>query len=295
MIVGIFGSTGFIGSHLLKKLENAGHQSVLLSLRKTGWESKIENCDAVINLAGEAIFGKRWNTYVKNEIYNSRVHGTEKIVEAMGKIHAKDSAKAHTFVCASAIGYYGANDVDNLDENSGPGHDFLAFVCRNWEDAAEKAHLQHNIRTAMIRTGIVLGKDGGALETMLYPFGTHLISPFKMGAGGPINCGKQWMSWVHIDDVCGIYLHALENPSVSGPLNATAPNPVRNLNFTKTLGAVLNRPALIPIPGAALTLRFGESAGILTSGQKVLPKLTMDSGYRFKFESLNDALINCLK
>ncbi|NCN95325.1 MAG: TIGR01777 family protein [Bdellovibrionales bacterium] len=295
MNIGVFGLSGFVGGHLKGGLEKAGHTVAGLSLRKTGWESKLENCEAVINLAGEPIFGKRWNVDVKAEIYNSRVHGTEKIVAAMGKIHAADSSKAKTFVCASAVGFYGANDFENLDETSSAGKDFLAFVCRDWEAAAETAQMRYKIRTSIVRTGIVLGPDGGALQTMMYPMGTELISPFKLGLGGPINSGKQWMSWIHVDDLCGIYQHAVENETVSGALNGTSPNPVRNLNFTKTLGAVLNRPTPFPIPGPALYLRFGESASILTTGQKVLPKATMQSGFQFKYDSLNDALVDCLK
>ena len=294
MNIGIIGASGFVGSSLRKNLEAAGHKIIPMSLRNSQWESQIGSCEAVVNLAGEPIFGKRWNVDVKSAIYDSRVHGTERIVKAMAKAHKNDPTKAHTFVCASAIGYFGANETDNLDENSESGKDFLAFVCRDWERAALTAQQRHGIRTSVVRIGIVLGKDGGALQTMMFPLGTERISPFKMGVGGPINSGKHWMSWVHLDDVCGVFKHAIENTEVSDVLNATAPNPVRNLNFTKTLGAVLNRPTPFPIPGAALHLRFGESASILTSGQKVLPKATMESGYKFKYEALNDALSNCL-
>lgn len=294
MNVAVVGSTGFIGQRLVEVLKKKGHSVTGVSLRKSGWESAVSEADAVVNLAGEPIFGKRWDTYVKGEIFDSRINGTQKIVDILGEAKKNDPEKKRCFVCASAIGYYGPHEDEELNEQSEAGHDFLAFVCREWEDVAEKAHLHHDIRTAIVRIGIVLGAGGGALETMMYPLGTKAISPFKLGLGGPINSGSQWMSWVHIDDVCGIIVHALENESVSGPLNATSPNPVTNKSFTKTLGAVLSRPTPFPIPGPALYLRFGESASILTKGQKVLPENTLKSGYTFKYDALNEALKQAL-
>lgn len=283
MNVVVTGATGFIGVRLMQLLREKGHQAEGIDLRKTsGWEAKVEAADAVINLAGEPLFGKRWTTLIKSEIHDSRVNTTRKIVEALGRAQKK-SPKARVLVNGSAIGFYGSTDDEVLTEKSAAGSDFLAFVCREWEEEAHKAQLQHGIRTVLLRTGIVLGKNGGALKQML--------PPFRIGLGGPIGNGKQWMSWIHLDDICGLAIHAIENSSVVGPLNGTSPNPVRNTDFTKTLGAVLSRPTILPIPGFGLYVLFGESASILTGGQKVLPEQAAQTGYRFKFSSLDQALV----
>ncbi len=288
MNVVVTGASGLIGTRLLQMLREKGHSVEGVSLRKdVDWEKKVENADAVVNLAGEPIFGQRWNTYVKAEIHDSRVNGTRRVVEVMGRARKKHPEKKLTLVNASAIGFYGSTEDDILTEKSEAGADFLAFVCRAWEDEADKARLLHGIRTVVLRTGIVLDKKGGALEKML-PF-------FKLGLGGPIGNGRQWMSWIHIDDLCGLIVHALENENVAGAVNGTAPNPVRNIDFSRTLGAVLNRPAFLPIPAPALYLRFGESSSILTGGQRVLPEAAVKSGYRFKYAALNEALQAALR
>jgi uncharacterized protein (TIGR01777 family) len=282
MQVVIFGGSGFIGTQLQKLLRAKGHEVTLGDLRRDmDWEGKIQKADAVVNLAGAPIIGKRWNMLVKAEIHDSRVEGTHKIVAALGKAKAKDG-KERVLVNGSAIGFYGATQDEELDETSPAGTDFLAFVCRDWEDEAHKAELEHGIRTVILRTGIVLGKGGGALEKML--------PPFKLGLGGPIGNGQQWYSWIHIDDECGLIVHALENKQVRGVLNATAPMPVRNKDFAKTLGAVLSRPAFLPVPPPALYLLVGEASFMLTHGQKVLPKAALASGYAFRYKSLDDAL-----
>jgi len=292
MKVVVTGASGFIGSRLCELLRKKGHIVDGVSTRKDNdWEKKVEEADAIVNLAGEPIFGKRWSTRVKAEIHDSRILGTRTLVEAMGRSHDKNPAKQQILVNASAIGFYGADTGDTtLNEKSTAGSDFLAWVCREWEDEAHKAALRFKARVSIVRFGVVLGSQGGALQTMLYPLGTKLFSPFQLGLGGPINSGKQWMSWIHIDDVCGIIIHAIENDKVSGILNATAPNPVRNIDFTKTLGAVLSRPTLLPIPGIGLHALFGEAASILTGGQKVLPEATEEQGYHFKYGALNEAL-----
>lgn len=286
MNVVITGASGFIGTRLTQLLREKGHQVEGVDVRKPGWEAKVENADGVVNLAGEPLFGKRWDTLVKAEIHDSRVNTTRKVVEAMGR-GQKKSPKARVLVSGSAVGFYGPTNDETLTETSPAGADFLAFVCREWEAEAHKAELQHGVRTVILRTGIVLGKNGGAMK--------QLLPPFKLGIGGQIGNGMQWMSWIHLDDICGLILHALTQESVRGPLNGSAPNPVRNKDFTKTLGAVLNRPTLIPIPGFGLYLLFGESSHILTTGQKVLPEAGLQTGYRFKYSALNDALLAALK
>jgi uncharacterized protein (TIGR01777 family) len=283
MKIMVFGSTGFIGERLMKKLEEKGHAVTRASLRgKRGvWEPKIGEQDAVVNLAGEPIFGRRWNTEVKAAIYDSRVDGTRRIIEALHK--ARDNGKLSTkvLVNASAVGYYGPS-WETLDENSDEGADFLAFVCRDWEEQARRAEQALGIRTAITRLGIVLGKEGGALK--------QLMLPFKLFVGGPVDLGKQWMSWVHVDDVVGLIVHALENDSVRGPLNSVAPNPVTNREFSKALGRALSRPSWLPVPGVALGLVLGEAAEIITTGQKALPKRTLESGYKFRYENIDAAL-----
>jgi uncharacterized protein (TIGR01777 family) len=287
MNVVVTGATGFIGTRLLQLLREKGHQAEGVDMRRpTGWESKLENADAVVNLAGESLFGKRWNTYVKAEIHDSRVNITRKVVEQMGR-GQKNSPKKRVLVNGSAIGFYGSVGDETLNEDSSAGSDFLAFVCREWEEAALRAQREYGIRTVLLRTGIVLGKEGGALKQML--------PPFKLGAGGPIASGRQWMSWIHIDDICGLIIHALTTETLQGPVNGTAPTPLRNKDFTKTLGAVLGRPTFLPIPAAGLYVLFGESAQLLTASQKVLPEKALESGYRFKYAALNEALVAALK
>jgi len=283
MNVVVTGASGFIGKRLLQLLREKGHQAEGVSVRKdSNWESKVEAADAVVNLAGEPLFGKRWTVLLKSEIHDSRVSATRKVVDAMGR-GQKKNPKPRVLVNGSAIGFYGPTGDEALTEASPAGSDFLAFVCREWEEAAEKARLQHDVRTVLLRTGIVIGKDGGALKQMLMPF--------KLGIGGRIGSGQQWMSWIHLDDLCGLIIHAIENENVRGPLNGSAPNPVRNEDFTKTLGAVLNRPTLLPIPSFGLYLAFGEASHLLTTGQRVLPELALQTGYRFKFKALNEALV----
>ena len=280
MKIAVFGSTGFIGKQFCARLRAQGDEVIELDTRKAGWETNLEPADAVVNLAGASIFGKRWTEDYKKLILTSRTEGTDKIVAAMGKIKAKNG-KAGVLVNASAVGYYGATQDEVLDENSPAGSDFLADVCKAWEKSAFNAE-KHGIRTVAVRTGIVLGKNGGALEQMMLPF--------KLCVGGPIGNGQQWFPWIHLEDIVGIYIHALKNASVCGPLNGTAPNPVRNKEFTKALGDALHRPALLPTPAFALRLIVGEAAEFLVTGQRVAPKKTLASGYRFRFDSVEAAL-----
>ena len=282
----IFGSTGFIGKALCSSLESLGHSVLRRDLRRDAdWQNELQDCDGVVNLAGTPIFGKRWNDEVKKQIHDSRVVGTHKIVAALGEAKKKNG-KVSVFVNASAIGYYGDSLTETFTETSPSGKDFLAGVCAEWESAAAPAEASFQIRTACIRTGIVLGRSGGALA--------QLIPPFKVFGGGPIGNGTQWSSWIHLDDVVGLIEHALTNTSVRGPLNAVSPNPVSNAEFSKALGKALHRPSWLPLPPFALYLIVGQAAEILVKGQKVLPKRALETGYKFKYPGIDEAMKNAV-
>ncbi|CAI8024913.1 Epimerase family protein slr1223 [Geodia barretti] len=235
---------------------------------------------SVIHLAGETIAG-RWNAEKKQRIRDSRILSTRNLVESF----AAADTKPDVLVCASAIGYYGDSGDERFTEVSPAGTDFLAEVCQEWESEAQKA-IALGIRVVMVRIGLVLGLGGGLL--------TQVLPPFKMGVGGILGSGRQWMSWVHVDDVVGIVLHVLENSEIRGPLNATAPTPVRNTEFTKTLGAVLRRPTLLPVPTFGLKLMMGEFADFVVLSQNVVPEKTEVSGYEFRYPTLESALRNLL-
>lgn len=287
MKIAIFGGTGFVGKHLQKALKKRSHDFVLLDVRKDpGWKSAIKDCDAVINLAGAPLFGKRWDDQYKSLLHSSRVEGTHEIVSAMGA-NLSAGGKSKTLVNASAVGYYGSSVSQVFDESSPPGTDFLAFVCREWEDQAIRAEREFGIRTSRVRFGVILGADGGAMQ--------KILPPFKAFVGGPMGLGTHFFPWVHIDDAVGILLHASESASVSGPLNAVSPETATNKEFAKTLGKVLKRPAFFAVPGLALHVLVGEAADMLTDGQKVLPRATLNSGYVFKFPKLESALREILK
>jgi hypothetical protein len=236
----------------------------------------IQGAGALVHLAGETVVG-RWNKYRKQDIRDSRVVGTRHLVDAI----AEAKSKPGVLVCASAVGYYGSRGEEELTEESGPGSDFLAEVCQAWEAEARRAEEFH-VRVVMLRIGMVLGREGGALKQMLIPF--------KLGLGGPVGNGQQWVPWVSIDDVVGIILHAIEHSSVKGPVNATAPNPVRNREFTKTLGHVLHRPAFLPAPAIGLKLLLGEFADVLLTSQRIIPKQIQETGYKFTHPTLEAAL-----
>jgi len=294
MNITITGATGFIGRHLIKRLSTTPHQLHALTRRtnvKFGetavwisrWdpmteeppEESLVNADAIVHLAGEPI-AQRWTAEVKRNIRESRVQGTRRLVQAL----STQSRRPSVLVCGSAIGFYGSRGDEILTESSAPGKDYLAEVSQEWEKQAALAE-SLGVRVARIRTGVVLGKSGGALERML--------PPFKAFVGGKVGSGKQWMSWIHLDDLVGIICHALENP-MSGPFNGTAPNPVTNSEFTAQLAAALHRPAVFPVPGFALKAIFGEMAEILLGSQRVLPKATEAAGYKFQYPELGPAL-----
>ncbi len=310
MRVFVTGGTGLVGNLLVKKLRERGDQVVLLTRRLDAvkpqfgdgvtivagdpvqagpWMDALQDCDAVVHLAGEGIFNRRWSQAFKDLIYASRIKGTDNTVAALRSPRPTGGegpgARGRVFVSGSAIGYYGPHGDEELTEESAAGNDFLAKVCIDWEKAAQPATV-HGVRVVLLRTGVVLDKAGGALAKML--------TPFKMCVGGPIGSGKQWMSWIHNEDEVGLILFALDHPEIDGPLNAVAPHPVTNKDFGKALGRVLGRPSFMPTPALALRVMLGESAQIITMGQKVLPKKALDAGYAFKFPELEAALRDLL-
>lgn len=302
MNVLISGSTGLVGSALIPFLTSGGHEVVRL-LRVKGsstlqssskeavyWDpeggrinaSDLEGLDAVVHLAGDPIASGRWTAAKKARIRDSRVAGTRLLCEAL----AKCERPPQVLVSASAIGFYSDRGDEELTESSAAGHGFLADVCREWEEATWPA-ASKGIRVVNLRTGVVLSPAGGALAKML--------TPFKMGVGGVIGSGRQYMSWISIDDLIGAIHHCLINSSVSGPVNGTTPSPVTNREFTKTLGRVLHRPTVFPMPAFAARLAFGEMADeLLLSSQRVEPRRLVESGYPFRHTTLETALRHVL-
>lgn len=278
----ISGSHGLIGSALKETLEKRGDTVHRLS-RDFSKPINFSGIDAVIHLAGESIAEGRWTKEKKKRIEDSRVEGTSQLAKQI----SENTDKPKVFISASAIGFYGNRGSTELDESSQPGSDFLSLVCRKWEEAAEAAK-QAGIRTACIRTGIVLSKKGGALKKML--------PPFKMGAGGVLGSGTQYMSWISLDDMVSAIIYVIEQDELSGPINLVTPNPKTNKDFTKTLGKVLKRSTFMPLPAFAARLIFGEMAdALLLSSTRVVPKKLIDAGYVFKYPELEPALEHILK
>ena len=293
----ISGSHGLVGTALIKALEPEGHEIYRLvrhypdSSSEIEWSperysialSLIEGFDAVVHLAGESIAEGRWTDEKKKQIRESRTRGTKLLADALGNL----TDPPRVLLSASAIGYYGDRDEEVLTESSAPGSDFLSEVCVEWEKATSHATAM-GVRVMNARFGIILDKEGGALKKML--------PPFRMGIGGRIGSGKQWMSWIALDDVVGALKLALTNESLSGPVNFVAPNPVRNAEFTKTLGHVLSRPTIFPIPEFGVRLAFGEMAdALLLSSQRVEPKVLKQAGYQFQYPELRSALTHVLE
>lgn len=275
MKVLILGASGFVGRAVTAALRSRGDEVLTATLRDPdGAAAFAESCYAVVNLAGEPV-AQRWNAAVKRRIEESRVALPHRFLEALSRRPRRPSV----YVSASAIGYYGSSETAVFVEESAPGNDFLAQVCVAWEREARSAG-DLGMRVACVRTGIALGTAGGALAKML--------PPFRAGLGGPLGSGKQWFSWIHVDDLTGIYCMALDG--ARGALNATAPHPVTNAEFTKALGEALHRPAFLPVPPFALRIMLGEAADALLTGQRVLPQRTTLLGYRFRFADLGGAL-----
>ncbi|HEX9543765.1 MAG TPA: TIGR01777 family oxidoreductase [Pyrinomonadaceae bacterium] len=293
----ISGSHGLVGTALIKSLASEGHEILRLvryapsSVQEIEWSpdrysialARLEGFDAVVHLAGESIAEGRWIDEKKKRIRESRVKGTRLLGDALANL----SNPPKTFVCASAIGYYGDRGDELLTEASAAGNDFLSGVCVEWEKATALA-VEKGIRVVNCRFGIILDANGGALKKML--------PPFRMGVGGKIGSGQQWMSWIALDDVVRGIKFALANDSIRGPVNFVAPAPVTNARFTKTLGKVLSRPTLFPIPAFGVRMLFGEMAdALLLSSQRVAPAVLQTSNFLFQYSQLEAALRHVLK
>lgn len=295
MKVTVTGATGLIGARLVARLRERGDQVTVLSrspdraakslgVEAAGWDPMAEPAparglagrDAVVHLAGEGV-AQRWSDDAKRAIRESRVTGTRNLVAGLRTAEPRPAV----LVCSSAVGVYGPRGDERVDESTAAGSDFLADVCRDWEAQADAAS-ELGLRVVKVRTGIVLDRSGGALKTMLLPF--------KAGVGGPVAGGDHYMPWIHVDDVVGIYLAALDGNRWSGPVNASAPEPVTNGDFSKALGRALHRPAIAPVPGFALKLLYGEMAQIVVSGQRAVPARPLELGYRFAHPDLDEAL-----
>jgi hypothetical protein len=300
MKVAITGATGLVGKRLVERLQAENHEVSILTRRvetakkilpqveaiaynptESGdWQSAILSCDAVVNLAGEPLAEGRWSAKKKQDILDSRKLGTQKIVEAI----AQANPRPQVLINPSAIGYYGTSETDTFSETSPPGSDFLAQVCQSWEAEAEKVK-SAGTRLVILRFGIVLGQ-GGALGKML--------APFQMFAGGPLGSGRQWVSWIHIDDLVNLIIYCLHHPEISGIFNATSPNPVRMAEFCQVLGETINRPSWLPVPNVALEILLGEGAMVVLEGQKVLPNATLSTGFNYNYSQLKSAMENVI-
>jgi uncharacterized protein (TIGR01777 family) len=275
MRIAVAGATGFIGRHLSDALRQRGDDVVAVSLRDvSAAAAQASTCPVVVNVSGEPV-SQRWTARVKQRIEESRVDVPRRFIDAL----ARNPSRPAAYISASAIGYYGHSETETFTESSPPGSDFLARVCVGWEREALRA-AEVGMRVAIVRTGLALGVDGGALP--------KLLPPFKIGAGGAIGRGTQWVSWVHIDDLVQIYLRAIDG--ATGIFNATAPNPVTNAEFVRSLGQVLHRPAAVRTPAIVLRAALGEGAEMLLRGQRVLPERTLGIGYTFIFEKIDAAL-----
>lgn len=293
----ITGATGSIGQKLLKELTARGNEVAVFtqnpqkatqklpSVKSTikwdynnpnEWKAHLNGVDAVVHLAGANLGARRWNDEFKKLTYDSRIISTRNLIEAIKSVEQKPKA----FICASAVGIYGNRYDEVLDETSLLGNDFLANLCKDWEKEAEKVE-KLGVRRVSVRTGLVLIKDEGVLK--------KLLLPFKLFVGGPLGNGKQWVPWLHIDDIIGIYLHAIDSENVSGAVNAASPGIVRMKEFAKHFGKVLHRPSLLPAPKFILRIAVGEAAEAVTASQRIDIKKLLKSGYNFKFTGLDEA------
>ncbi len=281
MKIMISGSSGLIGSALKNSLESDGHQVIALP-RSYDEPLDFSGVDAVVHLAGENIAAGRWTAEKKRKIKESRIQGTSALAEQL----ASSDSPPSVFICASAIGYYGDRGSEELDETSTAGHGFLPETCQQWEDAAKPA-IDAGIRTVHLRTGIVLSSEGGALKKMLLPF--------KLGGGGILGSGTQYMSWIALEDEISAIRFLMDNPPIAGAVNLVSPKPVTNKEFTKTLGHVLKRPTCIPMPAFAARMLFGEMAdALLLASARIYPVRLVDAGFEFKHTTLESALRSIL-
>jgi uncharacterized protein len=287
----ITGGTGRLGRLLVERLEGRGDEVTILSrdpakgvrydpLNAPAPPDALAGRDAVVHLAGEGI-AQRWNDETLRRIKESRMLGTRNLVAGI----AQADPRPRALISASAVGYYG-NAPYPIDEDAPPGDDVLADVCVAWEREADKA-AELGLRVVKVRTGVVLDRHGGALQKMLLPF--------RLGVGGPVAGGRQYIPWIHADDLVGIYLAASDGGDWTGPVNATAPEPVTNRAFSRALGRALRRPAVLPIPGAALRLLYGDMAEIVTTGQRAVPRRPLELGYAYRHPDLDEALRDALR
>ncbi|MDE2150087.1 MAG: TIGR01777 family oxidoreductase [Gammaproteobacteria bacterium] len=286
----ITGGSGFVGRALCSDLCAAGHEVAVLSrsprrarrrlpdsVRTVGTFEEVSGAEAVVNLAGENLAAGRWTPARKQALRESRIGTTRRLVQWIGNL----TDRPQVLVSASAIGYYGARGDEAVDESTPPADDFPARLCRDWEAEAERA-ADLGVRVCVLRIGLVLGSDGGVLARML--------PAFRLGLGGPIGSGRQWMSWIHRQDLVSAIRWCAERAQPRGANNATAPNPVTNLEFARALGRALHRPALLPVPARLLKLALGEMATLLLTGQKVLPERLLAEGFTLRYPRLDDAL-----
>jgi uncharacterized protein (TIGR01777 family) len=299
----ITGGTGFIGSHLLRQLSNETHHIIILTRsgsktttlnkaiiesfhwdpRTTGaWSKEVDGCDVVINLIGKNVFEQRWNENVKQEILNSRIIPTKLLVEAIGNAKHKPSV----LISASAVGFYGDRNDETLTEQSSGGNDFLADVVKQWEGAAYEAE-QFGVRVATPRIGLVLEQSGGMIGKMLLPF--------QLFVGGPIGNGRQFLPWVHMNDVVQGILFPIANKNFHGVYNLVSPHPVSMNEFSKIFGSILHRPSWMPVPDIALRILYGDGAQVILSGQRAVPEKLLVAGYHFSFSELKKALNDIFK
>ncbi len=293
----ITGGTGFIGHALVKVLLEQGHQLTLLTRKPNAPElqsyrhtliidtleqlSPDTRVDAIINLAGEGIADKRWSDKRKQVLLDSRLETTRSVLDFI----ARAEHKPQCLISGSAVGYYGDQGDVEVDESSTPASDFGQHLCDQWETLAQTAE-QSGVRVCRLRIGLVIGRNGGFLKRMLLPF--------KSGLGGPLGNGRQWMSWIHRDDLVRLIVWLMTNDQCSGPYNGVAPNPVTNRKFTQTLARCLHRPALLPAPAPILKLVLGEMSALLLTGQKVRPRRALKAGFEFRFNDLQEALSDVL-
>lgn len=298
----ITGASGLIGKQLFKELLNRGDEITIFArdpasakqklpgakdyvkwdyLELDPWQKMVDGKNAIIHLAGANISGKRWTEKYKKEILESRIISTQNLIKAIGN----SNNKPECFIISSAVGYYGDAGNETLTEASPSGNDFLSKVCTKWELESHKVD-ELGIRRVNVRTGVVISADGGALKKMLLPF--------KFFVGGPLGNGKQWFPWLHIDDIIRIYLFALDNPNIQGPLNAVSPGLITMKNFAENIGEVLHRPSIFSVPNIILKIIIGETAEPILASQRVIPEKLLQSGFKFKFENIENALTDLL-
>ncbi len=289
----ITGATGFIGKHITSSLIAQGDSVIALTTNVKSAEKSLvgvkkivdinnilslkdEKISGIINLAGRNLADKRWNDNFKNEVYDSRIMTTRKVVELISKM----SVKPEVLLSASGVDYYGDTGGSDIYENSPSENNFIGKLCKDWEAEAFKAEA-YGTRVVTMRTGFVIGKDSKAVK--------KFTMPFRFFIGGPIGSGKQYIPWIHINDVVGIYLFALDNGEVKGAINVSAPNPETMKQFCKNMATEMHRPSIFPVPGFIVKIAAGEIAQVVLSGRKALPKKIMELGYKFKYENSSDA------